>query len=86
MEYYKIKKERQGYKGVRYFKLDWTAEKVVQVVVNQGEAKKGRANLFGIGLIAKITFLCNYLSIGYVEVCSKREYDKRFLDIVKMMK
>lgn len=86
MEYYKVIKSRQDYKGVRYFKLDWTAEKVVQVVVNQGHPKKGRANVFGVGLIARISFLCNYLSIGYVEKCSKKEYDNKFSDVLKMLK
>ena len=86
MTYDKIVKKRQDYKGVRYFKFDPMAEKVVQVTVNQGEAKKGRANLFGIGLIARLTFYCNYLTLVYVEECSKIEYDKRFEEIVKMLK
>ena len=86
LTYYKVVKERQDYKGVRYFKFDPMAEKVVQVTVNQGEIKKVRANLFGVGLISRITFLCNYLTLGYLEQCNKAEYEKNFSQIVKYLK
>lgn len=86
MIYYKVVKARQDYKGIRYFKFDPMAEKVIQVVVNQGEQKKGRANLFGVGLISRITFLCNYLSLGYVETVTKKEYDKKFSEVFTMLK
>jgi len=86
MTYYKVVKERQDYKGVRYFKFDPMAEKVIQITVNQGEQKKGRANLFGIGMISRITFFCNYLTMGYVMECTKKEYETKFTDIVKMLK
>lgn len=84
--YYKITKEHKQYKGVRYFKYHAHAERVVQVCVNPGEEKKGRNATFGVYLIHRLTFLCNYLSIGYALRCTKAEYDKNFKQVVKMLK
>lgn len=84
-QYYRVVKKRHEYIGIRYFKFNPIYEKVVQVVVNQGEKRKGKTNLFGVGLICRTTFLCNYLSMGYVENCSQKEYETKFNDVVKML-
>lgn len=84
--FYKVVKERQEYKGVRYFRFDGISEKVVQVTVNSGEQKKGRPAMFGVGLIARMSFLTNYLAMGYVEKCSKKEYETKFDFVVSMLK
>jgi len=84
--YYRVIKERRDYKGDRYFKFNPMSDKVVQVCVNHGEDKRGRTNSFGICLIHRMTLLANYLSIGYVESCTKAEYDKNFNKVLKMLK
>lgn len=85
--YYKVKPEYQHYKGDRYFRFNDISEKVVQIVVNHGEIKKGRTNAFGVYLIHRITFLSNYFSYGnYLEGCTKKEYQKNFDKVLKALK
>jgi len=86
ISYFKVVKNRTEYKGVRYFEFDPQSEKVVQVVVNTGETKKGKTNLVGISYISRITFIANYLSMGYVEKCPKKVYRHNFDIVVKMLK
>ena len=50
-EYYKIKEEKEGFLGERYFQLAFNTEKVLQVCVCPGEMKKGRTNNIGITII-----------------------------------
>lgn len=87
-QYYKVKKDRQDYKGNRYFKFSPDSEKVIQVCVHPGEEKKGRTNSYGVYLIHRLTFLTNYF-LGfesYVELCTKKEYEKAFNQIVEALK
>lgn len=84
--YFKIRKEYQDYKGERYFRFNHLSEKTTQVCVNHGCEKKGRTNAFGVYLIHRITFLSNYFSIHYTEPCTKKEYDKQFEKVIKMLK
>ena len=84
--YFKIKKEKQEYHGVRYFKHIDYCDKVVQVCIFNGDVKKGKSNTFGVYLIARLTFLTNYLAMGYAVICTKREYDKNFDKAFKMLK
>lgn len=76
--YYVVKKSKREYKGYRYFYFNSDSEKVIQVTINCGEQKKGRPAMFGVGMIHRLSFLTNYLSMGYVEKCSKKMYDKHF--------
>lgn len=84
-EFYKVIDNRTDYKGVRYFRFNLTSEKVVQVTMNHGEAKKGRTNCFGVSLIHRLTFLSNYMAPGYLVKCTKKEYQKNFTKVVKML-
>ena len=85
-KYFKIRKERQDWLGVRYFKFRWDEEKVVQVCLFTGEVKKGKSNTFGVYLINRLTMLSNYYSPNYIEPCSKKEYEKMFNQVVKCLK
>ncbi len=85
-QYFKIRKERQDYKGIRYFRFNYDTEKVVQVCSFTGDVKKGKSNTFGVYLIHRLTFFTNYLAINYCEPCTKREFEKAFEKTVKMLK
>jgi hypothetical protein len=85
-QYFRIRKDRQDYKGQRYFKFDPMSEKVVQICVSSGEEKKGRTNSFGVYLIHRLTFFANYLALKYAEPCEKEEYEEEFERIVKMLR
>jgi hypothetical protein len=84
-QYYKILKDKSDYKGVRYFRFNHLGDYVYQVVVNPGYDKKGRNSCFGIYFIHRTTFLSNYFTY-YVEPCTKKEYEKNFDKVVKMLK
>ena len=86
-QYFKIAKERQDYKGNRFFKVDvrFGADTVLQVCTNVGECKKGKANNFGIYLISRMTFFANYLSMGYAIPCTKKEYENQFNETLKYL-
>lgn len=85
-EYYKITDSNLNYKGERYFRYDCQAEKVVQVTINAGEAKKGRNCTIGIYNIHRTSFAGNYLGTKYVEVCPKELYDQKFEEAVSIMR
>ena len=85
-QYYKVKPERQEYLGDRYFRFNHSSEKVVQACFTCGDVKKGKSNTFGIYLIHRITLYSNYLAVGYLEPCTKKEFEKQFDKIVKMLK
>ena len=85
-EYYKIVKIRKEYLGVRYFSYNRQQEKVVQVCYATGDVKKGKSNSLGVYLIHKVTFVTNYLSMGYVEKCTKAEYEKMFTKVIETLK
>lgn len=77
-QYFKVKADRVEYLGERYFKFDVQSEKVVQVCMSVGDVKKGKSNTFGTYLIHRMTFLTNYMAMGYVEAITKKQYDKMF--------
>lgn len=85
-KYYRVKGKYQGYRGERYFRFDPMEDHATQVLVNQGQIKKGRAHTYGVYMISRGTFLTNYLGMGYVEVIPKSEFKKWFKIIVKTMK
>lgn len=84
-EYYKVNPERKEYLGERFFKHNNVVEKVVQVCLYPGDEKKGKSNTFGIYLIHKMTLYSNYLAPGYLIPCTKREYEKQFKKVIKML-
>lgn len=77
---------RQEYLGVRYFRFHPRADHTIQVVIHEGEVKKGRTNAFGVYLISRITFLTNYMAMGYVTPCTKAKYDQAFEKTVNLLK
>jgi len=86
-EYYKVRKERVEYLGIRHFKMSAMlgGYKVIQVCTNPGEVKRGKGNTFGIYLIDRLTFLSNYISTGYAISCTKNEYDRAFKKVLSML-
>ena len=85
MEYYQIKKERQEYLGVKLFRFDLNNPYVTQIVIYNGQEKKGKGHYVGIYLITKESFLANYLGF-YVNKCTKAKFDKAFKDMTKRLK
>ena len=84
--YYKICSDRIQYKGERYFRFNYNHDTVIQVCVNPGnELKRGRANTICVYVVNKMTLLSNYLSMNYVEICTKKEYEKQFNHVVKLL-
>ena len=85
--YLKVRKERQDWLGIRYFRLDWSSDKTLQICLSNGaEIKRGRGNNIGVYLISKMTLLSNYMAMDYVQPCTKREFENRFDKIVKLLK
>lgn len=84
-QFYKVRNEKQEYCGERYFRFNFMAEKAVQVCITCGDIKKGKSNTFGIYLIHKITLFSNYLNMGYLEPITKKEYEKQFQKVVKLL-
>lgn len=86
MTYYKY----DGNKGLRYFKLNNELnfpddEKVIQVCLSPGTAKKGRANCIGVYIIRRLTLLGNYGFSAQLNKCTKREYDAAMNKVLKMI-
>ncbi len=85
MEYYQIKKERQEYLGVKLFRFELNNPFVTQIVIYNGQEKKGKGHYVGIYLISRESFLANYLGY-YVDKCTKAKFDKAFKDMMKRLK
>jgi len=84
-QFFKVKQDRLEYLGERYFKFNYTSEKVVQVCITCGDVKKGKSNTFGIYLIHKMTLFSNYLAPCYIEPCTQKEFIKQFNKVVNML-
>lgn len=84
--YFKTKKERHEYLGVRYFRINYNDEGALQICFSAGDVKKGKANNFGVYYISKVTFFQNYLAMAYVEPIQKNEFDKKFNQIIEAIK
>lgn len=83
----KVRKERQEYLGVRYFKFNYDSQTVIQICVNVGATvKKGKANNVGVYMIHRMTLFSNYMAMDYTEPCSKKEYESKFNEIIKILK
>lgn len=85
-QYYRVRKEHRHYLGDRYFKFTHLADHTIQVCFSCGDIKKGKSNTFGVYLVHRLTFLTNYISMDRVEPCRKDVYEKKFNQIVKMLK
>ena len=85
-QYFKTKKERYDYLGNRYFRVDFNSDTTLQICLSSGDVKKGKANNFGVYLISKLTLFTNYLAQNYCEPCTKKEFEKKFNLVVKMLK
>lgn len=86
VKYYKVCDERKEYKGDRYFKFDTVTGKVVQIVFCNGEIKKGKGNTIGVYLIDKVTFFTNYLAFNYVDETTKGIFQKKFNQVIEILK
>jgi hypothetical protein len=84
-QYFKIVSNKREWLGVRYFRFNMNSDKTIQVCTSVGETKKGKSNTFGVYLISRLTFMTNYYSMGYVEVITKREFDKQFKNVIDML-
>ena len=83
-EYYKIKPKYQGYKGERYFKVDYNEDLVVQVVVHTGTDRgKGKNSAIGVYTIQRLTFYSNYLAIPLVDKVTKATFEKKASELFK---
>lgn len=83
--FFKIKKEKQGYKGIRYFRMNHNSDFVLQVVVHPGEERgRGKNATVGVYFITRLTFLSNYFAF-YVDACTKSEFEKNFNKTVKVL-
>jgi len=80
--YFKFQSE---HRGVRFFRVT-PMEKVVQVVRNPGEIKRGRTNTIGVIMIDRMTLFSNYGFGNHLKPCTKKQYQKAFNDVVKMLK
>jgi hypothetical protein len=77
-QFFEIKKERQEYLGVRFFKWTPLNGEIVQVCFGKGEPKRGRSDNFGVYHISQMTFFSNYLAMGYAVPCTKEKFEKAF--------
>lgn len=85
-QFYQIVKDRRDFKGERYFRFNPLTNSVVQICINQGEDKKGRAHVFGVYTIHRLTFLSNYFNMGYCEQIPRAEFNNQFKKIVNQLK
>lgn len=84
--FYKMKIEHIASKGERYFRVDQETDKVVQVVITEGEIKKGKANSTGIYAIAKTTLYYNYVAFGFVTTTGKTTFGNKFNEVIKLLR
>jgi len=85
-QYFKIAKDRQDYKGDRYFRYNPHSTLVTQICYTNGEMKKGRSNVFGITNIHRMTFVSNYMLYSYLTPTTKKVFDDKFKKMVKLLK
>ena len=85
-QFYKVCDNRVEYLGERCFRFNPHVEHVIQVCTNVGkETKRGRSSTLGVYLIHRVTFLTNYMSMGYITPITKKEYQKQFAKVVSML-
>lgn len=88
-QYFKTNKSDSPRFGIRYFRVDFTDEsvKALQICETVGaEVKKGKANNVGIYTISRMTLMCNYMAMCYVQPCTKQEFDSAFKRMVQRLK
>lgn len=85
-QYYKVVAGKTDWLGIRFFRFNPNCDHTVQAVLFEGDVKKGRSNSFGVYLISRVTFLTNYMAMGYVQPCLKAEYNRSFDKIIGFLK
>ena len=84
--YWTVRKKYRKWRGTRFFRIDWQAQEVVQVLVTPGEEKKGRGNTFGIYTISLVTLFGNFMGPGYLQSVTKAQFEEQFNEVVKFLK
>jgi hypothetical protein len=86
-QYLKVKKDKQEYLGIRYFKFCVDVDKVVQVCLSVGsDVKKGKANTMGVYMIHRMTLFSNYMAMNRLQTCTKSEFEKNFEKVINMLR
>lgn len=85
-QYFEINKTRRDWLGVRFFKWLPSRGEVIQIVAASGEQRRGRANNFGIYTITQMSFMSNYLAMGYAVPCKESVYQKAFKIVLSSLK
>jgi len=86
VHYFKVAKKHSDYLGVRFFKVNYNSDTVVQVCINNGEPKKGKGNHIGVYLISRESLFANYVAYARVVSCERDEYVSAFKTVIKFMK
>lgn len=77
-EFYKVREDKKGYKGERYFKFKWDSSHAIQVCLDtSGQAKRGKGHYIGIYQITRMTLFTNWFP-NYVESCTEKEFNEAF--------
>ena len=80
--------------GNRYFKVDWLNERVVQIVLSPGKAKKGRPHQLGITSLAISSFRGSYYwyfdrrkisGISTLKLTTANQFDKAYIECVNLL-
>ena len=84
--YYKVKPEREIYLGKRMFRMDSDyRESVTQICITNGDSRKGKSNTFGIYLIQRTTFYCNYFAMVYLSEITEADWLNQFNETIKFL-
>ena len=73
-------------RGERYFRMTSGDSKVITVIVSEGCNAQGRGKCPSIRVMNKTTVLTNYFGYKNFEEITKKEYNKAFDDVVKLLK
>lgn len=77
------------HRGERYFAiifLDGFPMYGIQVCLNPGTMKRGRAHNFGINRMSYVSIMSNYAFDSDFKLCTKKKYDTAFSKVVDSLK
>lgn len=84
-EFYKVKADKQHYKGERYFKFRWNSSEAIQVCLEiNNDTKKGKGHYIGIYKMSRTTLFTNWYP-NYVEPCTETEFNEAFEKASKLL-